>query len=360
MGLRLWTISVPPDRPADLGHPSAGIDRLPLPNFTHLRHLTDEGGLWEHARYSTPRQEHGFCNDDNARALVVVAREQTEDLTDLAAVYLRFVLSSRKPDGRFHNRRDSTGAWVDDTGSDDSEGRVWWGLGAIVRQGPEAWMKDAALDEFESCATFQSSHLRSNAYAALGAAEVVSGRAPLQQAVELLDQTSALIAGAARSSIPWLQSRLTYDNARIPEALIAAGVALGDERRTMVGIRLLEWLVLNESIGGHFSFTPAGGAKPGDRDPAFDQQPIEAWAMADACYRAWSVTADVSWIRLARQACRWLFGDNDSKATMYQQRTGGTYDGLTAAGANLNQGSESTLAGLGALQIAAKCRTIAN
>ncbi len=163
---------------ADLTHPSAGGVRFPRPTFGHLRDLTEDRGLWEHARYSMPRPEHGFCNDDNARALVVVAREQTEDLTDLAVIYLGFVLSARKPDGRFHNRRDSTGSWVDDTGSDDSEGRAWWGLGAIARQGPEAWMKEAALEEFESCATFQSLHLRSNAYAALGAAEVVTGRGP--------------------------------------------------------------------------------------------------------------------------------------------------------------------------------------
>ena len=354
-----WRVNVPLGRHADLGHASAGAESLPLPNFGHLRHLTNEDGLWEHARYSTPRLEHGFCNDDNARALVIVAREQTEDLTDLATTYLRFVLSSRKPNGTFHNRRNSKGVWIDDTGSDDSEGRVWWGLGAIARDAPEPWMQQASLKQFESCATFQSPHLRSNAYAALGAAEVVNGQAPVQQAVELLDKTSALIAEAARSSIPWPESRLTYDNARIPEALIAAGVALGDERRTMAGIRLLEWLVLNESCGGHFSFTPAGGASPGDRVPAFDQQPIEAWAMADACYRAWSVSADARWIKLAQQAGQWLFGDNDARATMYDERTGGTYDGLTAVGANLNQGSESTLAGLGALQIAAKTRSIA-
>jgi hypothetical protein len=353
-------VGVPPGKPADLGHPSAGGDGLPLPNFGHLRALTESGGLWEHARYSTPRQEHGFCNDDNARALVIVAREPTEHVADLTTTYLRFVLSARKPDGRFHNRRDSGGAWTDDTGSDDSQGRAWWGLGVIARQAPDARMKEAALAEFESCSTFNSSHLRANAYAALGTAEVVTRRDRDWPAIELLDRTSALLASAARSSIPWPESRLTYDNARIPEALIAAGVALGDERRTLLGIRLLEWLADNESQGGQFSFTGVGGAKPGDHDPAFDQQPIEAWAMADACYRAWSVTADSNWTTLALRAGRWLFGENDSKGIMYQNQTGGTFDGLTATGVNLNQGSESTLAGLGTLQIAAKCRNIAN
>lgn len=328
---------------------------MPRPSFGHLRDLTEESGLWEHASYSTPRKEHGFCNDDNARALVIVAREQTEDLTDLAAIYLDFVLSARRSDGRFHNRRDSRGSWVDDTGSDDSEGRAWWGLGAIARQGPEASMKDAALAEFDSCATFQSSHLRSNAYAALGAAEVVTARGPLQQALELLDRTSASIANAARSSIPWPETRLTYDNARIPEALIAAGVAIGDERRTLLGIRLLEWLFQNESRGSRFSFTPIGGAKPGENDPAFDQQPIEAWAMADACSRAWSVTGDTKWVGRALQAASWLLGNNDKNAMLYDAESGGTFDGLTRDGVNLNKGAESTLAGIGILQVAAQC-----
>jgi hypothetical protein len=338
---------------ADLGYPSAV--RLPRPTFGHLRDLTEQRGLWEHARYSTPRPEHGFCNDDNARALVVVAREQTEDLTDLAAIYLGFVLSARRPDGRFHNRRDLSGSWVDDTGSDDSEGRAWWGLGAIARQGPEAWMKESALEDFESCSTFQSVHLRSNAYAALGAAEVVTGQSPVKPAVELLDRTSGLIAKAARATIGWPESRLTYDNARIPEALIAAGIALGDARRTSLGIRLLDWLALNESQGNRFSFTPVGGREPGVHEPRFDQQPIEAWAMADACYRAWSVTGESRWaIRALRAAC-WLLGNNDKDALLYDAESGGTFDGLTPDGVNLNQGAESTLAGIGILQVAAKC-----
>ena len=338
----------------DLSRPSADGVQLPRPNFGHLRDLTEQGGLWEHARYSMPRPEHGFCNDDNSRALVVVAREPTEDLTDLAAIYLGFVLSARNPDGRFHNRRDSRGSWVDDTGSDDSEGRAWWGLGATARQGPQAWMREAALEEFESCATFQSLHLRSNAYAALGAAEVVTG-GPVQPAVELLDRASTFITKAARATIGWPETRLTYDNARIPEALIAAGIALGDAHRTSLGIRLLDWLALNESQGDRFSFTPVGGREPGIHEPVFDQQPIEAWAMADACYRAWSVTGESRWAGRAMRAAGWLLGYNDKDALLYDAESGGTFDGLTSDGVNLNQGAESTLAGIGTLQAAANC-----
>ena len=181
-------------------------------------------------------------------------------------------------------------------------------------------------------------HLRSNAYAALGAAEVVTGRGQVQPAVELLDRASSLIATAARATIGWPETRLTYDNARIPEALIAAGIALGDARRTSLGIRLLDWLALNESQGNRFSFTPVGGREPGVHEPGFDQQPIEAWAMADACYRAWSVTGESRWARRALRAACWLLGNNDKDALLYDAESGGTFDGLTPDGVNLNQG----------------------
>jgi len=344
------------DSLADLGHPSASPGRWPAPRFDHLRRLTDRRGLWEHAVFSTPRPEHGFCTEDNARALVVVSRHTgAESLTDLAATYLAFVLDARTASGEFHNRRNADGDWTDDVGSDDCQGRAWWGLGTVARLGPEAWMRDAALDAFGSCSTFASPHLRANAYAALGAAEVLGVTTRSLPALELLDRTSELIAAAARATIPWPERRLTYDNARLPEALIAAGVALGNKRRSATGIRLLEWLIDVETNGDHLSFTPVGGWEPGDRRPGFDQQPLEAWALADACYRAWSLTGDSKWRNRARHAASWLLGRNDERAVLYDATTGGTGDGLMSEGVNENRGAESTLAGLGALQTAARC-----
>ncbi|MFZ0013046.1 MAG: glycosyltransferase, partial [Acidimicrobiia bacterium] len=290
---------------------------------------------------------------DNARALVITAHEPTEDLTLLAEIYLGYVLDSRRPDGTFRNRRDSTGAWVGAPSSDDSQGRAWWGLGAIAAQASRGWMQEVSLEAFGSCAVFESPHLRANAYAALGAAEVVESAGSFQPAVDLLDRTTKMLTRASQAAIPWPEARLTYDNARIPEALLAAGLVLGDERRTAVGMRLIEWLVGRETTGVQFSFTPVAGRAVGDCGPAFDQQPIEAWAMADACQRAFVVTGDCRWRGLAMRAGTWLFGKNDADAVMYDEGSGATYDGLTAIGVNLNQGAESTLAGLGILQVAA-------
>ena len=350
----------PDDRSAATGHPSAssaaaGWGPLPRPDFNHLRKLTDRKGVWEHALISTPRVEHGFCTDDNARALIVVTRQlpAATDLTDLAAIYLRFVLEARTPSGQFHNRRHADGTWIDDTGSDDSQGRAWWGLGAAARLGPTAWMREAGAEAFDTCSSFDSPHLRANAYAALGAVEMLTANPGNGDATNLLERTSGVIADAALGRVPWPESRLTYDNARLPEALVAAGAMLGRRQLTLIGLRLLEWLVGVETNGDHFSFTPNGGWAPGEPRPGFDQQPIEAWAMADAAHLAWSVTGDGIWRVRALRAGRWLTGYNDTGMALYDAATGATRDGLEEHSANENRGAESTLAGIGTLQVAA-------
>lgn len=344
------------DRIVASGHPSTRAHvSVPTPRFDHLRLLTDRAGLWEHAHYSTARVEHGFCTDDNARALVIVSRQSATSggLADLAATYLGFVLEARTGTGGFHNRRAASGLWQDDEGSDDSQGRAWWGLGAAARAAPDGWMRRAGADAFATCTTFNSTHLRANAYAALGAAEMLAADPALDAARDLLERASGVIADAARGAIPWPEDRITYDNARLPDALLAAGTALGDPRLTSAGLRLLEWLTTVETIGNHFSFAPTGGWSIGEPRPAFDQQPIEAWAMADACHRAWVITGDAVWRVRTLRAATWLLGVNDTGMPLYDPDTGATFDGLEDGSVNQNRGAESTLAGIATLQVAA-------
>ena len=343
-------------RPSGSSFAAAGSE-LPLPRYTHLRRLTNATGLWEHARFLKPRMEHGFCTDDNARGLLVASRptSPSSDLVDLGEIYLRFVLDARTGSGQFHNRRGADGAWIDEVGGDDSQGRAWWGLGTVANSGPTPWMRQAALDAFASSGSFESPHLRSNAYAALGAAQVLAIDPGHAAAAGLLGRTSGLIAAAASERIPWPEARLAYDNARLPEALLAAGKARGDRHLISVGLRLLEWLVRVETNHDHFSFTQAGGCAPGARRPAFDQQPIEAAAMAEACYLAWTITSQPVWRQRSLDAAWWFMGRNDNAMVLYDPETGGTCDGLTEQSVNENRGAESTLAGITALQIAALC-----
>lgn len=328
---------------------------LPAPRFDHLTHMTHALGLWEHAELTTPRVAHGFCTDDNARALIVVSRDPTpaRELDALAATYLAFVLDARRPDGRFHNRRDPAGGWADEVGSDDAQGRAWWSLGVVARHGRQPWMRQAGVAAFATCGDVGSVHLRANAYAVLGAAELLAVVPDHGRAIELIRRSVAPITAAAGGHIPWFEDRLTYDNARLPEALLAAGTTLRDRGLVRTGLRLLTWLVAVETDSDHFSFTPDRGWAPGEPRPAFDQQPIEAVAMAEACQRAWTITGDDAWRERGLQAVRWLLGANDVGVALYDPASGGTRDGLMVDGVNENQGAESTLAGLGALQVAA-------
>ena len=329
---------------------------LPAPRFHHLERMTDHVGIWEHARYTIPRPEHGYCTDDNARALIVVSRQPhpSLELVGLGRVYLRFVEDAALPGGGFHNRRGADGSWTDAVGSDDSQGRAIWALGTAARIGPETWMQRTAIALFDRQLGFASESPRSNAFAVLGAAEILAGDPGHVGAREALARWVEKISVSLEPDWPWPEPRLAYDNARLPEALLAAGAALGDGDLVQSGLLLLDWLVLQETRDGHFSFAPAGGWAPGEPRPGYDQQPVETAAMADACSRAWQLTGEAKWRDGVLRAARWLVESNDRSVVLYDFHTGGCCDGLTPSGPNLNQGAESTLSALSALQQAAR------
>ena len=328
------------------------IEALLVPNFQHLRRMTDHVGLWEHARYTTPRPEHGYCTDDNARALILLSREldPSAELIGLARVYFRFVTDAALPEGGFHNRRGADEAWADEIGSDDSQGRAIWSLGSAARLGPEEWMRRAAVGLFQRQASFTSSSPRANAFAILGASEVLTGDPENAVARKALTQWARILHVSDDPEWPWPEPRLAYDNPRIPEALIAAGISLGNDHLVDEGLRLLDWLMTIETRNDHFSFAPVGGWGRGEPRPGYDQQPVEAAAMADACTRAWLLTGDGKWRDGVLRAARWLVADNDGEVVIYDFETGGCCDGLTPNGPNLNQGAESTLSALITLQ----------
>jgi len=189
------------------------------------------------------------------------------------------------------------------------------------------------------------------AFAALGAAEVLAVIPDDTSSRTLLASAAATIGGRTGSaSWPWPESRLTYANAVLPEALMAAGEHLHDGRALDDGLALLGWLLDLETSGSHLSVTPTGGWALGEARPGFDQQPIEVAALADACARAFRLTGDRRWARGVERAVGWFLGDNDAGTPLYDPLTGGGYDGLHVDGRNANQGAESTLAALATLQ----------
>jgi len=326
---------------------------MPEVTFEHVQRLTDDVGIFEHAKGSTPRRHLGYCLDDVARALVVVARQHdpTPPLSELRDRYLAFVLSAQAADGRCHNRLGLDRRWRDEAGLDDSWGRALWGLGTAAARAPDNAVRERSMEGFALSARWCSRFRRSMAFAALGAAEVLAVAPDDPAATALLAAAVRAIGRpAGRPTWPWPEARLTYANAALPEVLIAAGEHLGDERALDDGLQLLGWLVDLETRDEHLSVTPAGGWSLGDARPAFDQQPIEVAALADACARAQRLSADTRWAQTVDRAVGWFLGDNDAGIALYEPSTGGGCDGLHAYARNENQGAESTLAMIATLQ----------
>jgi len=189
------------------------------------------------------------------------------------------------------------------------------------------------------------------AFAALGAAELLAFDAEHRGARALItDYAAAVPAANGDAAWPWPEPRLTYANAVLPEAMIAAAAALDDQSMRQHGLDLLAWLVEYETANGHLSPSPAAGRGPDDDKPAFDQQPIEVASLADACARAAGVDSDRIWADTVTSAVAWFQGDNDAAQLMWDPATGGGFDGLHRDGVNLNQGAESTLAVLSTFQ----------
>ncbi len=323
------------------------MSRWPDVSLRHIGRLTDDVGIAEHARASVPRRDLGYCTDDAGRALAVAVDLPTDpDARRVATVALGFLDAAHVGGGRFRLRLGPGGRWTDDPPSDDADGRALLGLGTAAARAPWPDVRSGALDLFDEAAgKFRSRYPRAVAYAVLGAVEVLAAMAGHPAATRLVDNSGdQLLQPVHDRAWPWPEPRLTYANALLPEAALAVAVTTGREDAARRALSLLAWLVREETLDDWFSFTPVGGRGPSDPKPAFDQQPIEASAMADACIRAHRVTDDPGWADAAERAARWFLGDNDAGVAMFDPVTGGGFDGLEPGGVNQNQGAESTLA----------------
>lgn len=327
--------------------------KAPEPDFTHLLHMTDDRGTFEHALLDVARTEHGYCTDDMARVLAVATREPhpTAAILALTALSLRFLSDAQTVDGRYRNRMNSRGRWTDRPTLDDCWGRSIFGLGTAAGHSRSDWVRQSATAQFERAAQQRSPFVRAMAFAAVGAAEILRTD-PANRAAHALitDAADSFAPQVGDSNWPWPEPRLSYANATITEAMIAAGVALARPDLVEQGLRLLGWLLDIQTVDGKLSVIPVGGAAEGDRRPWFDQQPIEVAAIADACARATTVDGDARWSHGVAAAVDWFLGANDADCLMWDPGTGAGFDGLHAHGVNLNRGAESTLALLSTLQ----------
>ena len=332
--------------------------RLPQINLAHLRRMTDDTGMLQHAKFTVANRAHGYCVDDNARALMVVARTHDLDRTDtsltqLSAIYLSFLDAAFDPEtGRFHNFMSYERKWLDAIGSEDSHGRALWALGVTAGWGRDAGQVALATKLFHDAlpALEKFSDSRAIAFPILGM-QAYLRRNDNDHEVRLLlqslgDRLWARFKGYASKDWQWHESELAYDNARLPEALMACGRVNNDQDMVRAGIDVLEWLrdIQLDPAGGWFA--PVGNrgwfAKSGSK-AQYDQQPLEAAAMIGACIEAYECTQHEEWVQLASTCFDWFLGKNDQQSPLYDHASGGCRDGLQPDGVNENQGAESTL-----------------
>ncbi len=343
------------------------MNRLPALDVRHMIAMTDGTGMLQHSIFSVPNTREGYTTDDNARALIVSTsldespvHEGLSDHPGLSSRYLAFLwLAFHSDTGRFRNFLSYDRRWLEDVGSEDSHGRALWALGSVLGRSRNAGLRGAAGRLFEAAtpAALKFTSPRAWAFSVLGMQAYLEWF-PGDRVIQGMRNTLAnrLLDIYQRSISPtwrWFEKSLSYSNARLSQALILAGGRSSNQTMIAAGIESLEWLVAAQHRGDKETFVPIGSSgfsKDGQAAARFDQQPVEACATIAACLTAFNLTGQTHWLEESRRVFRWFLGKNDLQVPLYDATTGGCRDGLHPDRVNENQGAESTLSFLMALQ----------
>jgi hypothetical protein len=336
-----------------------GVGELPAINLDHLINLTDDTGILQHSNFTIPNRFHGYCTDDNARALIVVMKAQhmlpeEKQLNRLASTYLSFLeYAFNEEEERFRNFLSFNRNWLEDKGSEDSHARAVWGLGVAVSMAKYDGQIAMAMNLFKKSlkALRNFTTPRSLSFGLVGIHAYLSkfgGDTETRQVREVLaNRLFKLFKDNASDEWPWLEDTLTYANGKLPHALLLSGQWMQKGEMVEMGLKALEWLMNLQIIDNHF--VPIGNRgwySKGKKRARFDQQPIEALSMIEACIEAYNVTRKEKWLEATKICFNWFVGENDLNTSLYDFSTGGCRDGLEPEGPNHNQGAESTLAWL--------------
>ena len=346
--------AVPPvgRKPSALGSP--GVPEL---QFAYLLSMCDDTGLFQHAVHSVPDRSHGYCVDDNARALLLsvtlMASGETQLPDILTTRFASFVQHAWNPDQKhFRNFMGFDRRWLEDKGSEDSHGRTLWALGQCALNDTSSarrnWAADLFAEALPTAVDFTSP--RAWAFTLLGLDGYCAARRHDINARRIrstfADRLMALFSHVATPDRPWFEEGLSYDNARLPQALILAGLAAEKPTHISAGLQSPRWLMTMQTARtGHFR--PVGSDGFGDvglPPQHFDQQPVEAAATISACLTAWHAEKRPEWQSNARMALDWFTGANDLSLPLVDIDTGSCRDGLHRARPNENRGAESVLA----------------
>jgi glycosyltransferase involved in cell wall biosynthesis len=321
-----------------------------------LLRICDDTGILQHSIRSVPNRAHGYCVDDNARALMLINRlgdDAEPQRARLGTTFAAFIESAWNEDaGEFRNFMDYRRNWLEEAGSEDSCGRTLWALGATALEGRTPGLRNWAQGLFNRTAgsALDFGSPRATAFAMLGADYFLeadpsgdAARAILREGAERL---LALYAQAKSTNWLWFETVLAYDNCRLPEAMIRAGLRLDRADVTICGLATMQWIIDQQTAPGGY-FRPVGSDSFGHERTAplpFDQQPLEAWAAIDGAMAAYEATGDAIWLVNAQRAYDWFGGANDRGLAVADPATGTCHDGINPRGLNRNEGAESVLA----------------
>ncbi|HET9473898.1 MAG TPA: glycosyltransferase family 4 protein [Steroidobacteraceae bacterium] len=336
----------------------------PPPRVTldHFELMCDDTGLFQHAIHSVPDRLHGYCVDDNARALLVASalnapgeQPMSDALSSRFAAFIQHAWNGDRK--RFRNFMSFDRRWLEDIGSEDSHGRSLWALGECVRSDPNPsrrrWASALFLEALPAAEAFASP--RAWSFTLLGLDAYIRAIAPSPYLSNLRHRLAERLVSSLESAETrdwvWFEKGLAYENARMSQALIVTGIATSDPACVAAGLRSLRWLMTLQTTPAG-CFRPVGSQSFGEelRPPRpFDQQPLEATATISACRAAWRADSDPRWRADALRAFSWFLGRNDLSIPLVDVEAGSCSDGLHPDRANENRGGESVLSWLLAL-----------
>lgn len=330
--------------------------------------LSDDVGVIQHAVEDIPNRSTGYCTDDVSRAYIVALAKLDLDPHDgvaerLASTYLSFLHDAQIDDGRFHNFMGYDRNWLDAVGTHDSVGRALWSLGYGMRYAPRATWRRVSKKLFGKGlrALDWLQYSRSQAYAMIGLAHACEASVADDDGAQyarflrmLADSLKEKYLDVRDAEWNWFENEMTYDNARLPEAVIRAGLTLRDDELIAIGLRAFEFYQrVTIENGVYVPVGNEGWFRRGGVKPKYCQQPLEAVSLVDAALVAYDATGDPAYRSSAQLGLDWYYGRNSRGIVM--ARNGGCLDGLNESTVNMNMGAESTLAYLaGAYALAAR------
>lgn len=333
---------------------------LPEVDFEYLMTLTDTCGIFQHAKYSIPDRNMGYCSDDTTRALLVTVMNRnmfySEKVIGLISIYLSFLMNAfNKETKLFRNFMSYNRDWLDDVGSEDCNSRVLFTLGYIIKNPPFESHLHLSKTLFEESINKTLGFSSPRAYARIIIACILylnkfSGARDIRRICRIFtERLSNLYKKSSGQKWKWFEDSVTYSNGRLPQAMMMAGIFFKNKDYVEIGLDSLEWLFDEQYDETNKSLSLIGNKGwlvKGKHKSKYDQQPVEIPSLIDACYQAYNITKSEEWIKKIGVAFTWFLGNNDKGETLYDFSTGGCCDGLSESGVNKNMGAESTLSWL--------------